>query len=249
MRCFPVRKLPALAGALLCTLLLAAFFSSTPAPPRESLAIARVIDGDTLTSTDGRTVRLVNVNTPEKGTRGSEYGTEYLRLFEGREVEIEPLGSDKYGRLLARLYAPEYVNRELVASGFAVKFLVQESERTAFAAAEEEAIAAERGIWRRSPFYGCIQSSVDAPRDLVVLDSTCGPLHIAGWTVRDESRKSYTFSNRTLISLMLVSTAGADNETTVFWKSPTSIWNNDRDTLYVLDADGRVVHHAAYGYG
>jgi preprotein translocase subunit SecE len=41
-----------------------------------------MIDGDTFDLTDGRRVRMLNVNTPEKGEFGSDQGIAYMQNFE-----------------------------------------------------------------------------------------------------------------------------------------------------------------------
>lgn len=242
-----MRKFLSLIVALAVTAALFIFLT-LPEHERQSVRIARVIDGDTFVGSDGATYRLSNINTPETGTSGADEAAEYLRLLEGKDVEVEIRGVDKYGRTLARLYAPEYVNRELVASGLAVKFLVDEQETEAFAAAETKAIVEQRGIWKHSLNFGCVRANVDETQEVVVLSSTCGALNITGWTLRDESRKAYVFEEKKLTTLVVYTHNGIDNATAVFWNSATPIWNNERDTLYLLDTEGRIVHYAAHGY-
>ncbi|MEM4271300.1 MAG: endonuclease, partial [Candidatus Pacearchaeota archaeon] len=68
------------------------------------------------------------------------------------------------------------------------------------------------------------------------------------FTIKDESRKIYTFKNITFSSINLHSTIGEDNSTDLFWNSKTDIWNNDRDTLYLFDNEGGIAHYEKYGY-
>ncbi len=234
--------------AIASTLALFALITLPSYSSREQIVVARVIDGDTFVGEDGRTFRLSNINTPEKSTYGAEEAKRYLSLFEGTHVTIESLGADKYGRTLVRLYAPEYVNHELVAQGLAVKFLVEEAEAQAFANAEARAIAEQSGIWKHSPYFGCISSRIEEKEEFVVLHSVCGALNIKGWIIRDESRKSYSFKENIANDLVIYTGKGTDNKTAIFWDSSTPIWNNDRDTLYLLDSEGRIVHNEAYGY-
>lgn len=67
--------------------------------------VTRVIDGDTF-KTDRRThpVRLANVDAPEKGQPGAARATEELRkLVEGKEVAIDTVARDTYGRAVANV--------------------------------------------------------------------------------------------------------------------------------------------------
>ncbi len=65
--------------------------------------VASVIDGDTLRLADGRTVRLVGIDTPERGECGFEAATERLAaLVRGEPVALgrSDEDTDRYGRLL-----------------------------------------------------------------------------------------------------------------------------------------------------
>ncbi|MFH1802619.1 MAG: hypothetical protein ABH864_04155 [archaeon] len=66
--------------------------------------------------------------------------------------------------------------------------------------------------------------------------------------VADESRKSYKFPDIVISEVNLHSSKGSDNETDLFWNNEGSIWNNDRDTIYIFDSEGLLVHHNSYGY-
>jgi len=78
--------------------------------------VIRVIDGDTFETTSRKkSVRLANVNAPEKRQPGFNKATEILRKMIGGEVvRIETLGRDKYGRAVARVYkGRESINRKM----------------------------------------------------------------------------------------------------------------------------------------
>lgn len=246
-----MRKLLAFILALTCiaALFLTISLLSPSSQQRERVTIARVIDGDTFETGDKRIVRLANINAPEKGTQHASQATALLRLFESRDVEIEILKTDRYGRTLARLYAPDYINHELVATGLATKFLVSDEEQADFARVEQQAIAEQRGIWQHSPFYSCIRATIDAKAEHVTLINICSSLNITGWLLKDESRKFYLFPGLSLDSrpLTLITGKGTDTPFTLYWDT-SNVWNNDRDTLYLFDAQGRIVHAQAYGY-
>jgi len=214
----------------------------------ETAVVARVIDGDTLTLEDGRTIRLLNINSPEKGSPGYESSLNFLKLLENKSIEIETTSSDKYNRVLARIYAPNYINLELVRKGLATKFLVQNSETKEFAKAEQQAIEDSNGIWERSEFSNCITSEIDEKAEITALINTCPSIDLKDWIISDESSKTYKFPSHVIGKVNLHSAEGNDNQTDLFWGKKTNVWNNDRDTLYLFDNYGKLVHHSAYGY-
>src|SRR3989344_9447386 len=131
--------------ALLITFLIAnnyyLFSAFTIQNDRETAVISRVIDGDTLDLKDGRKIRLLNINSPEKNTFGYSLSYEFLKKYENKSVEINIIDTDKYNRYLARIYSKEsYLNLDLVSLGFASKFLVQDQELKDFSKAEQKAI-------------------------------------------------------------------------------------------------------------
>ena len=79
---------------------------------REQIVVARVIDGDTLELQDKTAIRLKNINTPEKNEYGYEQAKNFLKNFENKTATIEKNGLDKYGRTLAKVYAPEYLTSD-----------------------------------------------------------------------------------------------------------------------------------------
>jgi len=246
-----MNKQHALIFAFLITGLIASniYLFSTPSfPNTETAIIARVIDGDTIELEDGRKVRLQNINAPEKNEPSYELSINYLKLLENKTIELETLGTDRYYRTLARIYSPEYLNLELVSLGFVKKAWVQKSELKEFSKAEEDAIKNFRGMWKKSTNYGCFKSDIDERAELVILTNICDPINIMDWTLKDESRRVYKFLSTSQTKIRIHSEIGENNETDLFWNEKTNIWNNDRDTLYLFDKDGNIVHHNSYGY-
>ncbi|PIN93753.1 hypothetical protein COU54_01840 [Candidatus Pacearchaeota archaeon CG10_big_fil_rev_8_21_14_0_10_31_24] len=232
-------------------LTLSVYFSSSyfdNSTDRETILVSRVIDGDTIKSQDGRSLRLLNINSPEKNTPGSEKSTKFLKLLENQTIEIEVLGIDKYQRELVKIYTPEYLNLKIVELGFASKYLVQESELTNFAKAEESAIQNSQGIWIKSPFFDCITSEINEKEEFVQLHNSCEGINFKDWFLKDESRKVYKFKNTWNKEVIIYSIKGEDAEKEIYWNSETNIWNNDRDTLYLFDNEGKIVHYHIYGY-
>jgi len=144
------------------------FWDEPPAPRRtddaavdgnEAVDLLRVIDGDTIEVRwrgGPERVRLLRIDTPERGGRG--YG-EATRALEGLlagaalELEFERPGRperDKYDRLLAYVLADgDNANVELVRLGWTRFWTRYGAGRLAeqFAAAERDARSERAGLW------------------------------------------------------------------------------------------------------
>ena len=148
----------------LCAVLPACRRRTAARPAFESCPVARVVDGDTIRVTyQGREgpVRLLNIDTPERGQPGYRETTEAMRRLvlhstgRGRAVvlEFETPGVEKrgrYGRLLAYVFVDGLsVNVEMVRQGHSRFWTKYGRGRCAreFEAAEEEARKARRGVW------------------------------------------------------------------------------------------------------
>jgi len=131
--------------------------------------VTRVVDGDTIKiSIDGKeeTVRLIGVDTPETvdprkavqcfGIEASKKTKEWLT---GRSVRIETDTTqgerDKYARLLAYVYRNDglFVNKELVAQGFAHEYTYNIPYKYQADFKEVERLAREggKGLWTACP--------------------------------------------------------------------------------------------------
>lgn len=89
----------------------------TGGTPRETGVVTKVVDGDTIWVAGAGKVRLVGMDTPERGQCGFEQATDHLEaLLMGREVTLSYDGRDdrdRYGRLL------RYVDVDGVDAGLA----------------------------------------------------------------------------------------------------------------------------------
>lgn len=217
------------------------------AAERETILVTRVIDGDTIEAGD-ESIRLLNINTPERNRPGYEEAKNYLAQLENTTVEIQRSGTDKYGRTLARLYDSEYINLKIVESGLGTKYLVQEEELKEFARAEQKAIQSEKGIWHHSIYFGCFKADIEEREEIVTIESACGEIDFSGWKIKDESRKEYNVPRLISQRIILYTTEGNDEGEILYWNSGTDVWNNERDTFYLFDAKNNLAHALAYGY-
>ena len=97
------------------------------APETDAISI---IDGDTFQTSDGETIRLLCVDTPELGTAGADESRAYLSsLIMGKDISIERQGQDKYNRTLAWITADNLlVNKELVDNGFGDLWVFEDTD-------------------------------------------------------------------------------------------------------------------------
>lgn len=140
---------------------------STRQKTREEVTINRVIDGDTVLLQDGRTVRYLNIDTPETkkpNTPVQCYGKEasdYNRgLTEGKTVTIvaEKELQDRYGRELRFIFLKgknvdditQSVNAQMVQKGFARSSIYSPNNRfeKEFISLEQAAQKKDLGVWK-----------------------------------------------------------------------------------------------------
>ncbi len=118
----------------------------------ESVYVSNVIDGDTFETADGKIVRLLGINTPEKGSYYYEESTEYLRtLIEHEYVTMtgDKTNKDWYGRELRYVYLEErFVNVEMLERGYARLYLLKDKKyQNVMKFAEMQAKSSAIGIW------------------------------------------------------------------------------------------------------
>lgn len=232
--------------ASLITLLITGnyLFFSDKGIVREKVEISRVLDGDTVDLEDGRRIRLLNINTPEKGFPYSDVAKNYLLNF--TEVELESIGLDRYDRTLGRLYSGDlYINLEIVRNGMAHSYLVSDSEKMIFEKAENYARYNQKNIWKKSQFEGCINAEINKYDEYLDVEDSCH-VNLTGWTIKDESTKSYKFKEDMGESFRLYSKKGKDTETELYW-GRENIWNDDHDEIFIRDSEGFLVYYFSYG--
>lgn len=122
----------------------------------ESAQVVAVRDGDTIELADGRVVRYIGLNTPERGQPGADSATALnKRLVLDRTVKLE-YGRDRidrYGRTLAMVYVGEtMVAEELIEAGWAWCYFYHGNLRhgACLVRALRRAMEAQRGLWHHA---------------------------------------------------------------------------------------------------
>lgn len=139
--------------------------------------VAHVFDGDTLRLADGSRVRFIGINTPEHGRDGTpdepvaRAATAALRELlaaHGQRVGLrfDEERRDRYGRLLAHVYLPDgrSLDRILLVRGLGLHVTVPPNtwNHDCYAAAEETAREAGRGVWQHARYRGITAAALPA---------------------------------------------------------------------------------------
>lgn len=124
----------------------------------EVVQVKRVIDGDTFVTMDGRKIRMIGINTPERGRLFKEEATEALKeMIWGAEVTLEYDGPKakaigRYKRTLAYVHAKGvFVTGEIVRRGLAYVYLYPDtkSHNEELIEFQREARNAKRYLWSK----------------------------------------------------------------------------------------------------
>jgi micrococcal nuclease len=232
----------------------------------ESATVAEVIDGDTIELSDGRRVRYIGINTPEREQPYYQEATEANRqLVAGQEVRLEfdQDTIDQYGRTLAYIWVDgKMANMEIVSQGFANVYTFPPNVKyeQEFRQAERAAREAERGLWAGSEVaLKIIHIEANAPGNdnenpngewIEIANQGGEPVQMAAYTLKDEANHIYTFDDFTAapgMTFRLYSGQGGDGPTELYWGlNGESIWNNGGDAAFLRDADGNLVDTYAY---
>ena len=210
----------------------------------EKAKIIKVIDGDTIETSLGK-VRLLGINSPEKGEKGYKEAKNFLSQFEGEEAELISLGEnkDQYGRLLRYVFCGDrFLNKEVLEKGLGhVYFYEKDGFINELKKAEEKARRGGVGMWERSKkkCSRCVVlvelNSVD-PGEYVLLKNVCQfNCSLINWTIKDDA------NHKRMLNFSL------SKEETRKINYKGRVWNDDHDTLYLYDDSGYLVLWHRYG--
>ena len=120
---------------------------SVPSPT--FIAHPYVIDGDTLAFEGDVRVRLHGLDAPEMDHPTGKASKDHLkRLIAGRPVTVRIVDTDKYGRHIAKVYAPDGTDlcKAMVAQGYARAYT---SFSRDYARDEAQAKKTRAGLWAK----------------------------------------------------------------------------------------------------
>jgi micrococcal nuclease len=160
----PTRLLPLLVTLALPVKLLAGAASEPVGRQDPSCVVSHVVDGDTFYCRDGRRVRLIGIDSPERRQSFGSVARHALAtlLPSGASVRLEAdvAPRDRYGRVLAHVWVGStLINEQMVRDGWAVLYTVPPNVKYAdrLRRAQNEARASGAGLWAQRGF-DCLPS-------------------------------------------------------------------------------------------
>ena len=228
------------------------------------VVVTSVADGDSFRAESPAgeiEVRLLGVNSPELDEcHGQAAKDALVDLIENRTIGLatEP-ELDQFDRVLARAVVNEtYVNWQMVSDGHSVVLTDGSTDREELLEAEDAARASEIGMWA-SDICGAVgpraaleittvnfdPPGADDEESVTIINSGSDSIDLIGFVLRDESSVNrFVFPGISLApgeELTVVRGCGEGKEGTIPWCTEQPIWNNDGDTVLLLDQAGRIV--------
>lgn len=265
--------------------------ATTETTGEETVTVTRAVDGDTLEveladgSTD--TIRLLGIDAPETSTQDtspSEYegvpegatncladeggdAADYMaNTLEGETVTLkydeESDMKGDFNRTLAYVYyeGVDY-NYKLVKTGRARVYDSTFTKRSDYYAAESDAQASNRDLWRCKNAGGIgdfdiesISPADDPQQESVAIEYASTALSgtsadLEGYTVTEEDGTSYTFGSNTILvateTATLYTGSGTDLRTLngweTYWGLEEPVWEPTCETVTLTSPDGELV--------
>jgi len=207
------------------------YYNLTDPTQTQTSQASRIIDGDTIQTTDNIIIRLIGINTPEKSQPLFQEATNYLTtLILNKSIELETYGTDKYNRVLAHIFLDDKnINAQILKQGLATLYYYEKDQHyQELKQAEEFARLNQKGLWQKSPDSDCIEIiefKTDEPESLTLKNNCDKILNI---TFKDDATHIY----KTLIQ-----------PKKTYTKNTSHIWNTDGDSIYIRDTEGLLLFY------
>ena len=208
--------------------------------------VTRVIDGDTIV-VNNESVRMLGINTPEKGEKYYLEAKEYLeKLILNKTVSLKN-GEEEYDlynrRLAYVFFNNENINLKQIQEGYASAYFPTEVKGKEFYSAWETCLEEGKNLCEPSEDIckNCvILKELNIKEQTIVLENQCNfKCNLTGWLIKDEGRKSYVFENFYLDRKKSVEIDAED-----FNKD--YVWTSTGDSVFVKDALNRIVIYYRY---
>jgi micrococcal nuclease len=235
----------------------------------EQPSVAKVVDGDTLKLSNGERVRLLNIDTPEKGQyywREASQRMKELASNKTVKLEADKTNRDKYGRLLRYAYIDgAMANLIMVREGYARSYYIAPDDKYLDDISNAEAYAKSMnlGIWKYDNITGafCVwvydfkydpagHDEQNLNGEYVVFRNSCTkPVNLSGWKIVTARNYEFVFPNILIGAKSLLSVhsgTGKANSSDIYWNSTKVVWRNSGDTLLAYNSKNQLVLNYSY---
>lgn len=210
---------------------------------RETGIVERIIDGDTVVI-NNESVRLLGINSPERGELYYEEAKEFLEMIilnKNVELKFGKEKYDKYKRKLAYLfYKGKNVNLELVDEGYANFYFPSGKDEyyDRFVRNWEHCTSNNKYLCEKSEdkCADCIGlKEFNYKNQKVIFYNKCDfDCDLEGWVIKDEGRKKFIFEN-------FILNPGSEVGITAEDFNEDYVWTSTGDTLFLRDEEGKLV--------
>ncbi len=167
--------------------------------PLEFANLERIIDGDTIETSLG-TIRLLGINSPEKGQRCFFEATQFLKNITGQTIIMQRdlVNKDKYDRFLRHLNPEQSINLQMVENGYAKSYNLFPNyfHYDKLINAQIDAIKNEKGCLWKSSNNSCIRiNEVNKYGQWVKVQNICNKKLNSNFFIESDGRQREEVSN------------------------------------------------------
>ncbi len=168
--------------------------------PRDRFRVVRVIDGDTVELVGGDRLRLLAIDSPERGEPFYAAAKDYLAalvLDSTLDITYSERRRDRYGRILAYVWLDTVmVNERMLSAGLANLYIFEDNlgdrdQMARLLAAQNRALDAGAGIWSypvaEEPFYLSAENSLRFHRPDCPAVARLDPARAVRYRTREEA--------------------------------------------------------------
>jgi len=164
---------------------------------KQTAFVERVIDGDTIVS-NGTSIRLLGINTPERGEFLYEEAKTFLEnLILNKQVTLEFVGErqDKYFRTLAYIQlGNENINVKIVENGFANPYFYSGKDKYSQEIESAWNTCTQNKINLCKPSTDPCSSCINIINSNYITNTCNFACDINGWTIKGEGRAKFVFN-------------------------------------------------------
>jgi len=218
---------------------------------REDFTVKRIIDGDTIVVGNDTHVRLLGINTPEKGEKYYTEAKEFVNnSLYNKTIFIESFGQDKYYRELGVVFfEEENFNVKIIEKGFANAYILDNKKyEDVFREAWGKCIASGKNLCEKSEdeCAKCIElKELNVKEQEIIFYNKCNfDCDLTNWGIKDEGRKNFIFKKFVLKNneeARIICGNKTDSENILYWKNEDYVWTETGDTLFLRDENGKLV--------